>query len=63
MTKKQEEPVSKGITLLAGVMFLVEGVAAYITGLNVVAAIILVIMGTGGLIFVFRRPRDEDETQ
>ena len=62
MTRKQEEPVSKAITLLAGVMFLVEGVTAYITGLNIVAAIILVIMGIGGLIFVFRRPRGEDET-
>ena len=62
MTDKKEEPVSKAITILAGVMFLVEGVFAYVTGLSIVAAVILAILGIGGLIFTFRRPKGEDET-
>ncbi len=61
MTELKEEPISKAVSILAGVMFLVEGLLAYITGMNVVAAAILVIMGIGGLILSFRRPRDEEE--
>lgn len=52
--------VSRTIWLIAGVMWLVEGVVAYITDLNKIGAIILVVIGIGGLTAAFRRERRED---
>jgi len=52
--------VSRGMTIFAGVMFLVEGVMAFITNLNMVAAVLLILMGVGGIVIAFRRPRGED---
>ncbi len=62
MRNRKDEPVSKAITILAGAMFLVEGAAAYLTGMSKVAAVILVAIGIAGLTLAFRRPRGEDET-
>lgn len=53
--------VSRTVWIIAGVMWIAEGAAAYITDLNKVGAIILVIIGIGGLIAAFRQPRRDAE--
>jgi len=41
-------------------MWLVEGIVAYVTGLNKVGAIILVLIGIGGLISALRHERKKE---
>ena len=52
--------VSRTIWLIAGVMWLLEGIVAYITDLNKVGGIILILIGIGGFIAAFRRGRKEE---
>jgi len=56
----EERGVSRTLMITAGVMFLAEGIIAYIAGLNLIGAIILVIIGVGGILAAFRRSRDEN---
>lgn len=41
-------------------MWLVEGIVAYVTGLNKVGAIILVLIGIGGFISALRHKREKE---
>ncbi|MFC1873920.1 hypothetical protein ACFLYX_01315 [Chloroflexota bacterium] len=60
MAELNEEPISKAVSIMAGVMFLVEGILAYITGMNIIAAVILILMGIGGLVLSFKHPPGKD---
>ncbi len=61
MTNIKEEYIDKTLGIIAGIMFLVVGIAAFLTDLSKVGAIILGIMGIGGFVLVFRKPRNGDK--
>jgi len=60
MTTIKEEYIDKTLGIVAGVMFLVVGIVAFLTGLSKVGAVILGIMGIGGFALVFRKPHNGD---
>ena len=61
MTNIKEEYIDKTLGIVGGVMFLVIGIVAFLTDLSKVGAIILGVLGIGGFVLTFRRPRNGDK--
>ncbi len=62
MTNIKEEYIDKTLGIVAGVMFLMVGIIAFLTDLSKVGAIILGTLGIGGFVLAFRKTRDGDKT-
>ncbi len=61
MTNIKEEYIDKTLGIVAGVMFLMVGIIAFLTDLSKVGAIILGVLGIGGFVLVFRKTRNGDK--
>jgi len=62
MGDRQVKHIDKTLGIAAGVIFTVIGTFAFLTNLNRVGAIILVVVGISIFVLAFIKPRNEDST-
>ncbi|MFC2034021.1 hypothetical protein ACFLTT_01265 [Chloroflexota bacterium] len=53
MENRQETLIDKTLGISGAIIFLVLGIIALLTNLNLVGAILLILMGVGGFILVY----------
>ena len=62
MANSEKAYIDRALGIGGGVVFLVVGIVAFLTDLSRIGAVILIVLGIGGFILAFKRPRNEDST-